>query len=60
MISGITKKTQYSLFNINGQLIVSGNIEQNEKIDMSDFPSGLYIIKLKSESNSVSLRIIKE
>ena len=60
MISGISQKTQYSLFNINGKLIVSGNIEQNEKIDISGFPSGLYIIKLKSESNSVSLRIDKE
>jgi len=49
------------LFDINGKAAISSHIEELEEIelDMSDFSSGLYILKVSSKTICISKKIIK-
>ena len=50
-----------SIYNVSGQRVyLSENTSVNgeEKISLSDFNPGVYIIKLQSQNNSISKRII--
>ncbi len=51
---------QLNIFNIVGQTVYQQEIGANTQIDMSSFESGVYFIKLKAESKSVTRRIIVE
>ena len=49
-VSGLESKTIYILYSITGQKIISGSIDvQNNSIDASGKPKGLYILELKDE-----------
>lgn len=54
------KKTAYSLFNFDSKLIRTGTLLQNESIDLSGLPSGLYILNTSSEGLYNTFKIIKE
>jgi hypothetical protein len=51
-----------SIFNYLGQEILSKNLEPifNEKLNLSSFEKGVYIVKLTNERESVSVKVIKE
>lgn len=53
-------KTELSLFDINGKLILQKNMNTAEtKIDLTSFENGIYIVTLKTKNFKVSKRIIK-
>ena len=56
-VSGLTTMEKYTLFDILGKEILSGNISENEKIDTQILSKGTYLLKL---SNGNTLRVIKE
>ena len=56
-ISNLSEKQNYVISNELGQVILKGTISNNEKIDISDFSSGLYFMTLE---NSKTLKILKK
>ncbi|SHG70358.1 T9SS type A sorting domain-containing protein [Winogradskyella jejuensis] len=57
-ISSSTSINSISVFNLLGQQVI--NTSQTEKIDISHLESGIYLVKLKTESGEQTKRIIKE
>jgi hypothetical protein len=48
------------VFDGQGKLIVNQDFNQNDlRIDLSNYPTGLYIIKIRTDKNEVSEKIIK-
>jgi len=47
-----------SLYNITGQLVLKSN--NLKKIDMSELNSGVYLLRIESESGSISRKVIKK
>lgn len=52
----------FSVYNVSGQLIKSGKIDQKDKvkIDLSDQANGIYFLKLSSDIGTRTIRLIKE
>lgn len=49
-----------SILNMNGKRLLSKTIEGDDcKIDISSLPRGIYLVQLKSESNSMRMKLIK-
>ncbi|MDR9398413.1 MAG: T9SS type A sorting domain-containing protein [Salibacter sp.] len=44
------RNVEMQILNMKGQLIISKTISDNEKVDISGLNSGVYIVKIKSES----------
>lgn len=52
---------QYSLYNALGQKMISGNFELEVKVDISNFPKGVYLLSTSSSNGDiVTSKIIKE
>jgi hypothetical protein len=50
-----------SVYNLSGQLILEQTqLLQNTRIDLTNFPAGLYIVELRSATNNYSLKIRKQ
>lgn len=56
-ISGLSNEQSYIIFDMVGQVVVSGTIRNEERINLQDFKSGLYILKF---SDRTILKFIKE
>jgi hypothetical protein len=57
----ITKPVQYSIINLQGQVITTENIEENTNIDVSSYQTGLYFLNFKSnEGISDTVKIFKK
>lgn len=57
------KKLEYKIFNYSGQLLSYGKIkENNEKIDISNFTAGIYILSIYNKNGDIvnSQKIMKE
>lgn len=46
----------YSIYNLNGTLIISGD---NCNVNLSDIPDGIYIIKIKIDNQIITRKVIK-
>jgi hypothetical protein len=58
-----TDLSHYTIYNINGQEILSHKIETNVRkiqINLSKFSKGIYILKLKGDKYSKSYKVIKD
>jgi len=47
----------YSFFDLNGKLLKRATLNENSAIDMSEFASGIYCIKI--EGNNQTFKIVK-
>jgi hypothetical protein len=57
----ITKPVQYSIINLQGQIITTENIEENTNIDVSSYQTGLYFLNFRSnEGISDTVKIFKK
>lgn len=52
-ISGLKSNVNYTVYNLSGIPVSSGNLSNNEKIDIKNFSSGLYFLKTENE-NTIS------
>ena len=58
-ISGNLSFTSYSIYNISGQQVLSGAIDDN-KIEVLSLTSGVYLLNLENNDTSQTLKLIKE
>ncbi|GGZ75054.1 LamG-like jellyroll fold domain-containing protein [Algibacter mikhailovii] len=56
-ISGLKTKTNYEVYNAIGSKVLKGTLAINDKIDVQNLTSGIYLLKLESGS---ALKFIKE
>ncbi|MDP2386666.1 MAG: T9SS type A sorting domain-containing protein [Bacteroidota bacterium] len=60
-ISGVELKTTISIYNIIGELIKSTQTEKNNTIiDLTDYSTGIYFIKIKNNDGEAIKKLIKE
>ena len=52
-------KSTIQIFDVAGNLIYSGQINKSTDIDFSNFPKGLYILKIIKDQNIFNYKIIK-
>lgn len=50
----------YAIFDSRGKLVQSNDMMENKKLDVSTFPSGLYLLKFKINNSLYNTRFIKE
>lgn len=50
-ISGLGQSDDYRIFNVMGNEVAQGNVDLNEKVDVSQFESGIYFLKLEDGTN---------
>lgn len=56
----LNRNANYQLFNIQGQEVLKGSLNQGvNKLNASSISSGLYILKVKSDLGSISKKLIK-
>ena len=58
-ITGDLSFTSYSIYNISGQQVLSGAIDDN-KIEVLSLTSGVYFLNLESDASSQTLRLVKK
>lgn len=59
-ITSVSLGSSYVIIDQIGQIVVTGSIQSNrDMIDVSKLPSGLYVLQLQNDQNSV-VRIVKE
>ena len=56
-ISELNKSEEYKIYDITGSEISNGNVSSEEKLNVKDFPKGLYFIKF---DNRNTLKFLKE
>ena len=55
-----SEKTQFSIFNIVGQSVIAGDLDNNSsKISIASLNSGIYFIKINTESKTKTIKFIK-
>lgn len=59
-IVSVNTKPTIEIINTFGQIVYTKQIGANETIDLSTFASGIYTLKIISDSNTESLKIIKQ
>ena len=56
--TNISESFNYQLINIQGQVVQSGNM--NHRLEVSNLPSGIYIMKLRHDKKEIIKKIIKK
>ncbi|WP_188406490.1 T9SS type A sorting domain-containing protein [Psychroflexus salis] len=51
---------QIEVFNLSGKRILNEAYQENQAIDVSGLPSGMYILKIETENGSVTKKLVKE
>ena len=60
MYFNFTKEVTIRMYNILGKLIKTNKINsKNNNIDISAFPKGIYLLKINSENQFITKKIIK-
>ena len=58
--TGSSTKQSLEIHNLKGQAMYSSEILGNKSIDISGFPTGIYILKLNSDRETIVKKIVKE
>jgi len=59
-LTDLENKASYLLYDVYGKVLLQKYISQkNTRLTMSDFPSGIYLIKIKTQKGSITKRIIR-
>jgi len=54
------KNASVSIFNLNGMLVMSRSAVDKSLISISTLPRGMYIVKIKTEGNTIERKLIKK
>lgn len=58
-VTKVSDKTEYKIYNITGQLIRKGIIK-NQKIPVSNLTTGVYLLEIKSATETAQIKFIKK
>ncbi len=59
-VSGITHETAIELYNITGALLRKENLNADGTLDFASISTGVYLLKLQSENEVSTIRIVKQ
>lgn len=59
-IEGIAENTSYTLYDIFGKNVLSGNLNTNNDININNLSSGVYLIKLDNSKGTSTMKFVKE
>lgn len=59
-IKSESKFDYVEIYNVLGQKISSNTISENQEIDLNDFPTGIYILKMSNEETTKSVKVVKQ
>ncbi|WP_264509677.1 endonuclease [Flavobacterium sp. N1719] len=59
-IQGITQTAQISIWDIAGKEVYTNTIQNDQAIDISGLQSGIYIVKILSDSQNKAFKIVKQ
>ncbi|RXR19449.1 endonuclease [Flavobacterium stagni] len=59
-IQGITQTAQISICDVAGKEVYTNTIQNDQAIDFSGFQSGIYIVKILSDSQNKAFKIVKQ
>jgi len=59
-IKGLKEKGTLSLFDINGKMLLTKPVSDNEYIPISTIPKGLYIVKITTAAGTMEQKVVKE
>ena len=54
------KIDQIEIYNLNGKQVLDVNFQKDQPIDVSSLAKGMYLVKIKTESGSLTKKLIKE
>ncbi|HEX7583602.1 MAG TPA: T9SS type A sorting domain-containing protein, partial [Prolixibacteraceae bacterium] len=58
-ISGLSSPEKYSILNVYGQVLLEGNLSNNEAIDVKFLKSGNYLIRFKNNNTVQTEKFVK-
>jgi hypothetical protein len=60
-ITGLSVGTDVAVFNVVGQMIISGNVGSDHfEVDLSNQPAGTYMVKLSNATGAKTVKIVKQ
>lgn len=59
-INGIEGIITISIYDINGKMLLCKQVQANENISVSNFPKGIYIIRILTKEGTMERKILKE
>jgi hypothetical protein len=59
-IKGLNEKGTLSLFDINGKMLLTKPVSDNDYIPISTIPKGLYIVKITTAAGTIEQKVVKE
>lgn len=51
---------EYQIVALNGEVLVNGKTSDSELVDLSQFASGVYFVKVNTEENAAVVRVVKK
>ncbi len=59
LMLNISSPTHLTLFDINGRLLFERNVSENTRIDVSNYPTGMYLLKARSKEHYKTYKVFK-
>lgn len=59
-VRGIAGICSISIYNVNGKSMLSKQVENNENISLTGFPTGLYLVRIITKEGEVVQKILKD
>ncbi len=59
-VKNLNKPYSYKIFNTSGQIMMSGHLIEHPYIEIEPLPSGIYLLKLTSNSDQVTIKWLKQ
>lgn len=59
-IQGIEGTCNISVYNLDGKAMLCKQVQPNENISISNFPRGLYVVRINSKKETIDLKVLKK
>jgi hypothetical protein len=59
-ISGINEKSTLNIFDINGKLLLTKEIDDSEYVTVSSLPQGIYLVRISSDAGVFEKKLVKK
>ena len=59
-IGGLNGTADFRVFNVLGSVVLKGNVEPNDAIQLNGLDSGLYLVEINSDQRTIVKRFLKE